>query len=556
MKKAINVNGWTGVQRMVLFALIGSIVLKAASVSAATYYWDNNGTTAGFGTAGGIWAAPTVSLWSLSTDGTGIPEASITTATTDLLNFGNGAIGLGTNTITVSGTVASSNMTFASGSGVITLSGGTITLAPTATITVNNSADTIGSILGGAATSLTKDGTGTLTLTGANTYSGTTTINAGTLQIGNNGTSGTLGSGSVLNNGRLCFHRTDTTTFNGTITGGGELIVARGGTLTLASGANVTQFQVYGGDGAAQNLGAGTFVVQSNASLTVSGWFLLGNQRNQSGTFNQSGGTVNLTSSTPVGNEKGEIRIGHWDSNSSYNLSGGTLSALNADITLSWDGHGTLAVSGGTANLRGVKFCTGNKSRTGTLNLSGTGILNIGAGGLYDGSTSANPIAITFSGGTLGALANWTTSGNQMNNQTITLSNTNTIDTTGGNITLTPALTGAGGITKVGAGTLTFSGPNTYTGATTISNGTLKTTLSNILPQGAPLSIESGAFLELSTTTQTVARLTLSGTLYRRGVSTWGAVGSGAQYESNQIIGSGRLNVLGPARPGTFVSFF
>ena len=40
---------------------------------------------------------------------------------------------------------------------------------------------------------LTQAGTGTMTLTGANTYTGGTTISAGTLQIGNGGTTGTLG---------------------------------------------------------------------------------------------------------------------------------------------------------------------------------------------------------------------------------------------------------------------------------------------------------------------------------------------------------------------------
>ena len=59
---------------------------------------------------------------------------------------------------------------------------------------------------------LTKIGAGTTTLTGANTYSGTTTISAGTLQIGNGGTTGTLGSGNVVNNAALRINRSDALT--------------------------------------------------------------------------------------------------------------------------------------------------------------------------------------------------------------------------------------------------------------------------------------------------------------------------------------------------------
>ena len=55
--------------------------------------------------------------------------------------------------------------------------------------------------------SLSKSGTGTLTLTGTNTYSGGTTISAGTLQIGNGGSTGALGIGAVTNNAALVFNR-------------------------------------------------------------------------------------------------------------------------------------------------------------------------------------------------------------------------------------------------------------------------------------------------------------------------------------------------------------
>ncbi len=209
-----------------MFLLGCSSLLAVSSASAATYYWDNNGTTAGFGTAAGTWAAPTTGDstqgWSTSNVGTAAPGASITTlstnATTDAVNFGfsSAGNGLGSGTITVSGTVNSGNITFGSQSGAIELSGGSITLPGVATsITANNASNTIGSNLSGGTAAalpnnfLTKAGTGTLYLSGNNNYTGTTLMNAGVLVLnsanavpGGIATSGGTG-GLTFNGGML-----------------------------------------------------------------------------------------------------------------------------------------------------------------------------------------------------------------------------------------------------------------------------------------------------------------------------------------------------------------
>ena len=67
--------------------------------------------------------------------------------------------------------------------------------------------------------SLTQAGSGTIVLGADNSYSGDTTIAAGTLQVGAGGTSGSLGTGRVINNGTLAVNRTDTVELGGSISG-------------------------------------------------------------------------------------------------------------------------------------------------------------------------------------------------------------------------------------------------------------------------------------------------------------------------------------------------
>ena len=75
-------------------------------------------------------------------------------------------------------------------------------------------------------------GLGTVVLTNTNTYTGGTSISAGTLQLGNGGTTGSI-AGDVTDNSVLTFNRSDTLTFAGTITGSGALQQNGTGTTIL-----------------------------------------------------------------------------------------------------------------------------------------------------------------------------------------------------------------------------------------------------------------------------------------------------------------------------------
>ena len=189
-------------------ALLAISAFAPQSARAAIVYWDTNGTAAGFGAAGGTWG--TSLFW--NTDSTGGGSGTITdppTTTVDSVNFGIGATGLTAGTgVAVNGTQNAQAINFASSSGAIVLSGGTaINLASSALITVNNASDTISTPITGAATSLSKGGIGTLILNGANTYTGTTIINAGTIQVGD-GSNGSLGSTPSAYAGGLTFNGT------------------------------------------------------------------------------------------------------------------------------------------------------------------------------------------------------------------------------------------------------------------------------------------------------------------------------------------------------------
>jgi len=82
--------------------------------------------------------------------------------------------------------------------------------------------------------SLAQIGTGTTILTANNTYTGGTTISAGTLQLGNGGTSGSI-VGNVTDNGALAFNRSDVATFTGLVSGTGSLAQIGTGTTILTA---------------------------------------------------------------------------------------------------------------------------------------------------------------------------------------------------------------------------------------------------------------------------------------------------------------------------------
>jgi autotransporter-associated beta strand protein len=237
-----------------------------------------------------------------------------------------------------------------------------------------NSPQTLSGAISGPISLTVKSGT--LTLSGANIYTGGTTISGATLQVGAGGTSGTVGSGNVTNNGQLVFNRSDNVTFTNPISGGGSVVQNGSGTLTL------TAANTYTGSTTVSN---GTLVVSSvGGDMNVSGGTLAPAAAGTIGTLSVSN---NMTISS--GTIQATVNKSLSPSNSVYlvanNLTatGGTLKLVNYGpafapgdrfvIFRQVDGVTPMPVSGGlsmTVTAPGVTSFINNLATDGSMTVS------------------------------------------------------------------------------------------------------------------------------------------------------------------------------------------
>ena len=510
-----------------LLGLSVLLMFVAPSVFAQAYYWDNV-AGAGFGTAGGTWSATTagpIPGWNTDSTGTAAP-GSVTTATTDTSeNFGSPTAALAAGTVTVSGTVSSGPIFFETNSGVIVLSGGTITLPPTATITASNAADTISSVLAGAATSLTYYGTNsaatnTLTLSGANTFGGPLTINGG--RVSANATAIPAGVAVTVNNGGQLYLNTAYLANNNiTISGKGyfDSIGNYDGAIRLVNGATLTGTTTLNtSSGGLTYIGFVTTtagIYSETISGQINGTGPVSFQGLYGGTTSGSGvaatNTVILANTGTANNYTGNTYI---DNNYTANAGSGgpdnTILKLGASEQIpNGPGMGVLVFDA---------FNTANANRACTFELNGynetvNGITNSTVGGL------GNIIQNTGAG-----------------NSILTIGDGDTTSSFNGNI-----LDGGTGktlaIKKIGIGTLALSGTNSYVGGTTNNAGTLEADSSTAL--GAGLLVMNGGALSNNVSA------TLTNTINLAVASSVG-VGSGQTFTLGSLItNAGSLNMVG-----------
>ena len=465
--------------------------LGGTAAQAVTYYWDTNSTTLGFGTTAGTWG--TSLFWGTVVGGTGA-TANTTILATDDVNFGTVTDGLtgAAAGVAVTGAVNVHNITFGSASSAVTLSGGTsITLGgATPTITVNNTLDTISSIIAGAA-GLVKSGTGTLVLSGINTYTGATTVSQGTLTLsgartvatGGTYTVGSLGNSATLNIS-LGTHTLATSGFIvGTSATGGVTgtVNQTGGTVTFTPNGNNGMLIGNGAATGIYNLSAGT--LSSSGTVSTTRGIMLGVNDNANATFNLSGTGI-LT------NAGGILMVGRSDTaltggttnTVAYNQTGGT--ATTASLTIGGKAAGTntinatFSVTGGSFSATLFPTLSPGNNNTSTLTIGGTATVTLPAIPTARGTSSS--ASITFDSSAGGYLRPTATSATYMPAGTFSTAkltaNGARFDTNAFDITIGQVFqdnTTGGTLTKLGAGALTLSGANTYTGNTTISAGTL-----------------------------------------------------------------------------------
>lgn len=409
----------------------------------------------------------------------GVISNSVTGSPAGLAKSGSGTLTLSqANTfdggVTVTGGTLGIGNNLALGSGVLTVSGGSLLADGAARAVSNNVVLSGGTTVGGVNTltlsgvvsstgTLTKTSTSVLELSGNNTYTGVTTVNGGILRVLSNTALGSTTGGTVVTG------NSQVELANG--------VVVTGETITVSSTTGTT------GDGSTQ-VNRGGLQAGLNATAEWAGNVILGADLARIGV--QEGGMLTISGNITDGVNTFALRL-----SGEYTGTGGViLSGTGND----WGGQ--------TEIVRGTVYLGADNT------LPTTTVLDIH----FTNSNNNEYAGVDMRGfnQTIGSLRNDGVTGTnaELKNSSRKLS-TLTINETGA-ANYTGIITGNLAVVKTGAGTTTLSQANTFTGGITVNEGVLQVANSNALANGN-LTVNGGALaggkLDLNNTSITVNAL-------------------------------------------------
>jgi fibronectin-binding autotransporter adhesin len=371
---------------------------------------------------------------------------------------------------------------------------------------------TVDSVIGGVGSSVTKIGSATLTLKGANTFDGALTVNEGILSLNlvnanvatpqsvgvgasaitlgtattaatfmYTGSSGSMGRDLAVGGaaGAMLESTSSKLTFTGNISAGANPLVFGGAERIISTG-------IVSGSGSVTKQDTGTLTLSGantfNGALAVNAGVLIVSTMDPVPTNPQALGTLD-----------GPITVGSATA-AAFAYTGGA-NTMNRQITVGGAGGATITATGGNFTL--------------------------GTAGATSGiSAGANPL---------------------------------TLVPNGANIVVNSVISGTGSVTKAGPDSLTVAGANTFTGALTVNEGTLNVALIDVVaanPQ--PLGVGVGAISVGSATPATLTYTGSTGTTLSRDIVVGGAGGATLRTTSDKLTFAG--NISAGANPLTFSS--
>ena len=523
------------------------------------------GTTGALSTSSSITDNATLVFNRSNTITQGTDFASVISGTGAVTQVGSGTLVLtGTNTYTGATTVSAGTLQIGAGGTTGALSTSS-SITDNATLVFNRS-NTItqgtdfASVISGSG-GVTQAGSGTLVLNGANTYTGTTTVSSGVVNIQNANALGSTAAGTSVSSGAALQIQGGITTAVEALTLNGTG-VSNDGALRNISGSNTYAGLVTLGSGTRINSDAGTLTLSNTGTITGSGLALaVGGSGNTTinsvigtgtGTLTKDGsGTVTLTAANTY--------------TGSTTISAGTLQ-VNGSIA-----SGSTVAVGTSGTLSGSGTISGNATLTGggVINLSNPGVISgtlAVTGGNWNGAGSVNG-TITSSSGTLliGHGANLTANGglNVTSGQLWSVDSTSTIT---GSVNYSSSVTETYGGAIAGSGStltmnnassiLTLTSGSSYGGGTNIVAGVVAVgyntggVTGNFITGGVSSSlgtgtvnISAGASLHLNQTGLTIANnIVLNGMSY--GVNSGGPAATNSGPWNGAIMGDSVTGVV------------